>query len=94
MQAASTLPDELQLYLVLVGLLREKGLTCASMQVDCRPQNQSGESTLTVTGTAAARGLLAPVLEREVGRHFDPQDTTWRVSLDEAWKVIDCRAVV
>ena len=94
MQAASTLPDDLQLYLALVGLLREHGLACASMQVDCRPQAQSGEPALSVTGTAEARGLLSPVLEREVGRRFDPDDEAWRVSLDEAWKVIDCCAVL
>jgi hypothetical protein len=94
MQAASNLPDDLQLYLALVGLLREDGLACASMQVDCRPQSSADGSAFLVTATAPARSLLAPRLESEVGRRFDPGQDGWLVSPDEAWKLIDCCAVL
>jgi hypothetical protein len=96
MEPASTLPDDVQLYLALVGLLREDGLACASMQVDCRPQpaDYSCESPLLVTATAPARSLLARRIERELGRSFDPEKGSWLVTRDEAWKLIDCCTIL
>jgi hypothetical protein len=94
MQAASNLPDELQLYLTLVSLLREHGLACASMQVDVKPQADSDPPALLVTGTPEARSLLSPTIARETGRRLDPQDEAWHIPLDEAWKLIDCCAVL
>jgi hypothetical protein len=64
------------------------------MQVDCRVQTDAEEHVLTVTGTTAAKGVLSPVLEREIGRRFDPGAAAWRISLNEAWKLIDCCAVL
>jgi hypothetical protein len=95
MEPASTLPDEVQLYLTLVGLLREDGLACASMQVDCRTQAEDPacESALVVTATPPARSLLAPRIERQLGRPFDPEEDGWLVSRNEAWQLIDDCAV-
>ena len=94
MQPASNLPDELQLYLALVGLLRERGLACASMQVDVKPHGDGSPAALLITGTPAARSLLSPVIARETGRLLDPDDEVWRIPLEEAWKLIDCCAVL
>jgi hypothetical protein len=94
MQPASNLPDELQLYLALVGLLRERGLACASMQVDVKPYGDGNPTALLITGTPAARSLLSPAIARETGRRLDPDDEVWRIPLEEAWKLIDCCAVL
>ena len=91
MEVASDLPDELQLYLALVAWLRERGLSCASMQVDCRRARDS--ESLVVTGTPQARSLLSKPLEREIGRRFDPSHDTWLLAPDEAWRLIDCSPV-
>jgi hypothetical protein len=91
--ASSNLPDDLQLYLALVGLLREEGLACASMQVDSRPHREC-DSAIEVTGTPQARSLLSPRIEREIGLRLDPGEDRWTLTLDEAWKLIDCCAVV
>jgi hypothetical protein len=89
MQPLSDLPDDLQLYLALVGVLREQGLACASMQVDCRADPGSVPPMLAVTGTPQAKSLLSPALERQLGRTLDPDKEAWRISLDEAWQIID-----
>ena len=93
MQSQSYLPDDLQLYLALVSLLREQGLACASMQIDCKQEGHSPQHWLSVTGTGQAKRLLRAKLEGHLGRGFDPDQPAWRFTLDEAWKLIDCCTV-
>jgi hypothetical protein len=93
MEASSNLPDDLQLYLALVGLLREDRLACASMQVDCRAQDAAHDA-FVVTATPPARALLSRRIEREIGRRLDPEQDAWVVAGDEAWRLIDCCAVL
>ena len=47
-----------------------------------------------MTGIGPAKRLLRAKLEGRLGRDFDPDEPAWRFTLDEAWKLIDCCAVL
>ena len=47
-----------------------------------------------MTGIGPAKRLLRAKLEGHLGRDFDPDEPAWRFTLDEAWKLIDCCAVL
>jgi hypothetical protein len=85
-------PAETGLYLATVGVLREYGVTDASMQVHCMHCVDPDGFLLEVAGRA--RPVLAQRLGQELRRDFPIQVKAWRLSREEAHDLIDRYAIV
>ena len=84
--------EEVNLYLATVGVLREHGVTDASLQVNCELRSESSE--YIIRANQAVRPVLAPRLGAELHRNFDVQQTQWTLSPREANKLISRWAVL
>jgi hypothetical protein len=77
-------PSELDLYLALVGLLRERSIHHADLQVDCATRPRGNDQEYLIYATRAARPFLAEGLGKKLRRVFDPAGNEWVLSAEEA----------
>lgn len=86
------LPEEVNLYLAAVGMLREQGVTDASRQVQCEVRREPWEYVIKASG--AVRPVLVAQLQQALQRDFDVLQTHWALSPREANRLIDRWAVL
>jgi hypothetical protein len=80
----TSVPSELDLYLALVGLLRERSMHHADLQVDCATRPRGNDKEYLIYGTQDAKRALAQGLGKKLLRVFDPALTEWVLSAEEA----------
>jgi hypothetical protein len=87
-------PDPTHVYLSVVNMLRDHGMSRLSGMVDCRVLPALAFPTYLVIAAGEARALVAAMLERVLGREFPPGEARWVLEAEEARRLADYPALV